>query len=36
MKKIILLILFFIPVAIVGQVLREKASVVKDFGTERW
>ena len=28
--------LFFIPIAIVGQVLREKASVVKDFGTERW
>lgn len=28
--------MFFIPAAIVGQVLREKATVVKDFGTERW
>lgn len=36
MKKIILLILFFIPVAIVGQVLLERTTVVKDFGTERW
>ncbi|MBQ7734870.1 MAG: hypothetical protein IJT61_02920 [Bacteroidales bacterium] len=36
MKKFFLLVLFFIPIAIVGQVLRERTTGVKDFGTERW